>query len=119
MLEIFADGSLSDWPRGSINLDVPMVLLNPDDPNSSRTRPSNIAQACDLLPEMQCYRVLRLVEDHIVTHGLFEALDPLFFTVSELDEHAFPKAVFVRHFSEALAALRVASSEPDSPKPTP
>lgn len=56
MIQLYADGSLGARPYASINLDAPLILLNPTHPQSNRTRPSNIAQACDLLPAMECYR---------------------------------------------------------------
>lgn len=119
MVKLYADGSMDKWPSGSICLDAPLVLLNPESAKNNPTRPSNIAQACDLFTDPICYQILRLVEEHIVTNKLHRAVDPLFYSVSGMDEQYSPIAVHAVHYGEALAFLRdLSTPAPAAPKPT-
>jgi len=120
MLAVYADGSLDKFPFGSINLDAPLILLNPDHESANPTRPSNIANACDLFTDSTCYGLLRLVEEHIHEWKLFEAIDPLIYFVAKFDEQLRPSAIVPFHYAEALGQLRTApAGERDDPKPKP
>jgi hypothetical protein len=109
MIQLYADGSLGARPYASINLDAPLILLNPTHPQSNRTRPSNIAQACDLLPAMECYRLLQLVEEDIIKRDLSKAISPVFYIPSVLDEQYMPTALLALDYGEALSQLRDAA----------
>ena len=106
MVQLFADGTLDRYPVGSICLDAPLVLLNPEHPDGNDTRPSAIAQACDLFTDPMCYRILRLVEQDIAEKKLFKGYEPLFYSVSSMDEHNQPQAVHGIPYGEALMCLR-------------
>lgn len=120
MVKLYADGTLDTYPTGSICLDAPLVLLNPEHPKFNPTRPSNIAQACDLFTDPICYAILRLVETDIMERKLYKAVDPLFYSVSAMDDRYSPTAVHAVHYGEALAFLRdLSAPTPVPPKPTP
>lgn len=109
MFQIYADASLAQYPYGSINLDAPLVLLNPKRPSSNRTRPSNIAQACDLFPDLACYRILALAEEDIIRRSLEKAVSPILYIPSSFDDQYLPNALLALDYGEALAQLREAN----------
>lgn len=109
MLQIYADGGLASRPYASINLDAPLALLNPTHPHKNTTRPSNIAQACDLLPSLECYRLLQLVEEDIVSRALWKATNAVFYIPSALDEQYLPTEILALDYGTALSQLREAA----------
>lgn len=109
MIQLYADGSLASRPYASINLDAPLALLNPTHPHRNTTRPSNIAQACDLLPSLDCYRILQLVEEDIITRNLTKATTPVFYIPNALDEQYMPASLLALDYGQALAQLRDAA----------
>lgn len=117
MIEVFADGSFNNYPYASINLDAPLVLLNPSHQDNNPTRPSNIAQACDLLPDPIAYGLMKLVEEHIIAKDLCRAVNPLFFTISGFDNHYLPNKLNVLPYGEAIAQLRENKSPSRAFKP--
>lgn len=123
MLNVYADGSLDKFPIGSINLDAPLILLNPDHKNANPTRPSNIAHACDLFTDPTCYGFLRLIEEHIHENDLFEAVDPMIYFVAQFDSQLRPSAIVSLHYADALDQLKYVPRKAlkgafNEPKPT-
>lgn len=114
MIEIFGDGSFRRFPYATINLDSPLVLLNPESDRNNPTRPSNIARACDLLPDPQAYGLLRLAEEHIIEGELHRPTDALFFTIAVMDGQYSPTQINVLEFSEAMAQLKAAKPSPSA-----
>lgn len=106
VFKIYADGSFEKYPYGSICLDVPLILLDPENADSNRMRPSNIAQACDLFPDPACYRFLRMIEDDIIEKALHRAINPIFYVIAGMDDQYFPTAIVGLDYGEALAQLR-------------
>ena len=117
MVEMFADGSFNNYPYASINLDAPLVLLNPSHEDNNATRPSNIAQACDLLSDQESYGLLRLVEEHIIAKDLCRAINPLLFTIGGFDDRHLPNKLTVLPYGEAIAQLRETRSPTRAFKP--
>lgn len=105
-MKLYADGSFDKYPYASICLDAPLILLQPEHPDSNRTRPSNIAQACDLFPDPGCYKFMRMIEDDIIGRGLFKATNPIFYAIAEVDSLYSPTRLFTADYGEALAQLR-------------
>ena len=105
MIEVFADGSLNKFPSGSINLDTPIVLLNPDHDKANPTRPSNIAMACDLFHDPTCYHFLRFVEEHIHQYRVFEPVDAIMYFIGQFDSQLKPSGVYPCDYGLAIEQL--------------
>jgi len=106
MHRIYIDGSFDDFAFASINLDDPIVLLDPQHSKASSIRPYELAKACDLFIDECCYRLLKLTEDEILRRNLFDPADPICFAACELDQHHMPSRVISMAYNQALAFLQ-------------
>lgn len=106
MLQIYADGSLDRYPIGSICLDAPLVLLDPEHPKFNPTRPSNIAQACDLFGDPACYAFLKMIENSICEQRNFAPEIPRLFLISEYDSQYLPREIIELDYGQALEQLK-------------
>ena len=120
VLKVYADGTLDTFPTGSINLDAPLVLLNPEDEQANPTRPSNIAMACDLFADSTCYELLRMVEEHIHQFRLFEPVDPIMYFIGQFDSQLRPSGIYPHDYGLAIEQLKAVQKDaPDRKlKPT-
>lgn len=62
MHRVYIDGTLDHYPFAAINLDDPIVLLDPQHPKASDLKPHMLARSCDLFTDEACYRLLLLAE---------------------------------------------------------